>query len=412
MGNTDKDIHALLVKCISSSEFRELQRNLKAATQLQVLHLLRDEVSHTRIVAWILKGCGNALGFVPMRYFLDLIVYSKLEYLANKDGELPQDVLEVVLLRSRIISVSIETEKFVVDTQGKEGRVDIYVEITFSGHIKKLPVVIENKIDSREHDKQLINYERWTKTLPSEKFMSPLLIVITPNKTDALRKGRMNELLRCSSNKYVRINYQGFLDYVIEPCLEYELDSCCKHVLNDYLLSLERPSQFVKRKGFAFMAISKKTRKLVSEFWETNKEFLLFALSALSDDADINPSEQEDLDRVVDFIRHRSRNRYSINGSGSYNMRDLAYKVIEEYVRKFKRKSDIGKVFSSELHPGLGPLVKDKKPGNGSIHKFKELPYNGTVLYVSNQWTEESIKVFIEGVEKLDDFDIKIEKVV
>lgn len=246
-----------IINLYNSDEYQRLKAYYSKRSLLDILGVARSEIAHSNMLAWLLDpNETHGLGLFPMRKFLHLLVVAKLELAENipkgneKRAVFDTTLMDSILTNSCILEkVSVEAEKSVDSTgdKHKDSRIDIYAEVMLrlskdDNTSKILPIVVENKVGSKEHDDQTSSYYKWCmKEVECHKeryFTPPLFVYLTAHHTLALNGDRHCGEISCSCSNYIHINYQYIADYLIEQCLKQSISDDTRKVLNDYLRSL------------------------------------------------------------------------------------------------------------------------------------------------------------------------------
>ena len=156
------------------------------------------------MLAWLLDPEEtHGLGLFSIRKFLHLLVMAKLELSDNASNSadtsacFDKNLMDSILTNSCIIeSANVEAEKSVDSTgdKRKDSRIDLYIEVRLKlsksdKDSRILPIVVENRVDSKEHDDQTKSYYNWAlKHISSNEvaFTQPLCVFLTPQRTPSL----------------------------------------------------------------------------------------------------------------------------------------------------------------------------------------------------------------------------------
>ena len=138
---------------------------------------------------------------------------------------------------------------------------------------------------------------------------------------------------------------------------------------------------------------------------EEGKEFL--ARSFLKSEEEIEKNKSK---RPQKGKRKFDYSEYKFNGE-IFNKRRLVKKVVETYVEKNPqiRYEELKEKFPNRLLNGQ-PLLVKKEEINEKQHS-RYFPLENLGIAVSNQWTIDTIKLFIEAVNNFEEDFPKIEKV-
>ena len=329
MNKTTKE---LIANAQISKEYNELKKFYNTKSILQLVGKERDENVHSDMIAWLLDdSVEHKLGLTPIRYFLRMLPISidKEENMLAKE-EYNNYLLSCFLNKDlNILNINIKREHML----GKDGkaytssqRIDILIEITIliNNEYKILPVIIENKVKSDEHDDQTISYKEWSDDTYSDssKFFQPILIFLTPKK-----QSKPNE------PSFIKISYQELVDRVIDPCLIICESNEAIFRLKDYLRTLTYTNfEKITEKGDIVMAMTKSEKDLLLKFKEENKDLLLAIREAIRED-EKDSEIVEAIEEITSSIVSRNNDKYVYN-SNVYKKGHLVYQVIKDYVNK------------------------------------------------------------------------------
>ena len=176
-----------IIRLYNSTEFQQLKAYYAKRSALDILGVARDELAHSNMLAWLLDPSEtHGLGLFPVRKFLHLLVMAKLELSINSDenaaATFDRDLMDAILTNACIIkSAEVKTEVAVDSTGDKrrDSRIDILIllKLVLSSKEIILPIVIENKVNSCEHNNQTIAYYNWGIEFSLKNhFLTPIFI--------------------------------------------------------------------------------------------------------------------------------------------------------------------------------------------------------------------------------------------
>ena len=338
-----------IADCLRSEEFRRLKEYYEKETVFDILGVDRSENHHSRFLGWLLDPSGtHRLETLPLLKFLHAVALAKKEIVPRNAASLfSDDLLDAFVMEScRIINADIRREVVIPDPgrNSSNRRLDLLVEVGFvppnSEEVLLLPVIVENKVDSGEHDGQTPAYRDWAMGHygPDHGTHEPLFVYLTADSTVELRN---DTAPRCDCPDYVHVNYQYLDDRVLAPCLGQAKTAATKALLEDYIRCLsfskidldDADSTGNNENGRTVMAISEQERTLLTQFWNNNRTLLVAALSALADnpDSDMNEEERETVRKAVN-IGIRDTTKYSLDGEGRFSKRSLVRKVVLKWI--------------------------------------------------------------------------------
>jgi len=383
-----------IIKFKNDPDFQKLENFYYSKSFSEILGVSRREISHSGFLAWLLGNLeSHNLGEFPIKKFLDIILKFSNDKLKTKHSDLFNSFVTEDYLIERLF---IKSEYAIKNV----GRLDIYIELTLliAGKTENIKLVIENKVESRENNDQTNSYFNFFN--PTENDDNIVIYVyLTPISTLELIELTEPE---CNCKRFIQINYQSIVDYLIEPALNQNISTRTQNILTEYLKSLSQPSIDEEADGHKqelIMALGNEERKLLSSFWEKNQKLILASLYAISSDPEQEKDTRDSIREALDSLASdKDRSTYNIKYDGA------AFK------RNFK-KSDIGLQTINLLNAkGLIDqniinylkedkscsflLLKKKKDFTETEIKYRkyktndapELIFNGEEFYVARNW--------------------------
>lgn len=346
----------------------------------------RWELMHSNFIAWVLdSNASHSLHYYPLYQFISSLSFIKGK-IDNEKARLDDSLM-----------YKFYDEDFIVDAViGREiNNVDILIEVTTKDKI--LPILIENKVDSKENGKggsQTTVYFRWGESKYSDrtKYYEPIYIFLFPE---------YNSKIIQKEEKYLRMTYQELVDYVIEPSMLKCGDS---NSINNFKVYLQCMSfQADNEKGEYTMAISNEERKILEKFIKENKNLLCSVLGELKDDVD-----PDVLLTITSTVRDYST--YQFNGE-EYRKNKLVLAVVKKYADDNNPKdfAELQNAFPDKLQGSKKGVVKllndisNKDKGIGGQKRYF-VDTNDTIklgadeIAVCTQWGADNISVFIDHV--------------
>lgn len=383
-----------IIKFKNDPDFQKLENFYYSKSYSEILGVSRREVSHSGFLSWLLNNNeSHNLGDFSIRKFLDIVLKFGSDKLKDKHSD----------LFNSLVTDDYEIERVLVKPElaiKNVGRVDIYIEVTLIIDNKEylVKLIIENKVESKEHHDQTTNYYNHFNSLRKDE-ETVIFIYLTPISTLELI-----ELIEaeCKCKEYIQINYQSLVDYLIEPALNQNISDRTKNILTEYLKSLSQPSIDDEVDGHRkelIMALGNEERKLLSSFWNKNQKLILASLYAISSDPDQDKDTQESVRQALDNLSSdKDRSTFNLKFKGEY------------YKKNFK-KSDIGLntvnllnikgliddnvlEFLKEDRSCSFPLIKKKEDFTETEIKYRkyktnespELIYNDQEYYIARNW--------------------------
>lgn len=349
---------------------------------LGITKVSRWELTHSNFIAWILNPSGShMLHTFPLRQFILC-----LEFLKDKPDNIASRI-DLSVIRK------LYDNDFIVSAEvGREiEHIDIHILVKTKE--KTLPILIENKVDSKENGKkkdQTNEYFAWGEKTYADKtkYYDPIYVFLLPE---------YNIKLKQKNEKYMRMTYQEFVNCVLEPSYFLCSDNESKNNLKIYLQCLSYQDD--NEKGDRSMAISSEERKILDDFIKENKNLLCSVLNELKDDVDASV-----LDKVTSTVRDYTT--YLFDGK-AYTKNRLVLAVVSKYVIDKKPASfiELESAFPPKTQGSYGVVklenrVNEKDKGNGGVKRyFVEQPIklsSGEIVLVSTQWGRDNIDRFID----------------
>lgn len=408
------DYRKSIIKMVDSDTYQELRSYFLHKSIFNILGVARNENIHSNFISWLLNRSENhGLGDYPIKKFLEMLVITQNDTAYSEEQLFPDDLIDIIISGNyEIISMEVVREKAI-----PKGRIDIFVDVKIlsAGDQINIKIILENKIYSKEHSDQTQIYYDWAKK-EYGNLERLIFVFLTPLPTSELQS--LSEQ-QCSCKKYIQINYQYLVDYLLEPCRKQEMPQESSMLIDNYLRSLSLPTLdfengLTKNFGGMTMAVSERERKLLLDFWENNKPLLLATLNVLKDDDDINEDEKLSMQNMINVISTKSSRdytHYKFKGIEYTTKNRLVYAVVKEYVASnnltFKQ---IKSIFESNLQGSLGVVcrINDIKDFKRYYTKPQDVlvSHDNIEFAVCNQWGIDNIGKFINKAKELG-YDIE-----
>ena len=384
------DLISNLMKIYSSPEYLRYKKyhecNIFAITRMS-----RQEQMHSAFIAWILDSQGSHdLKDFPIKQFLGaLLQISKKE--ENARTSIPKKTSSIigacVLKNEETINSSVEVEvPIYATTTGKNGQIDILIQIKISGKI--LPIIIENKVNSKEHDNQTEKYYSWAiKRFVGAKYLKPIFVFLKPlgNKTTPKQP------------EFIQFMYQDLVDYVIEPSIIVSTNTKTIDYLTMYLQCLSYQTD--NEKGEGIMAWSKEEREILEQFYTKNKTLLVEMIEMMLDDDDTDPKAVETAKKL---LTGKDYSKYELDGQ-VYNKRQLVFAAINKYINEKQPKTleELKSAFPDKKNYYY-KIIRGVNEASDGFRHFPETvkTADGTEAWIDNQWGLDNINKFVEFVTK------------
>ena len=371
----------------------------------EIIGASRKELAHSGFLAWILNNTeSHMLGGFPLKKLLELLViYSKDKQLNDK-----KELYDSIIISDfELDNIFIETERSIKDV----GRLDIYIETTikYLDKEKKLRLIVENKVGTKEHSDQTTKYFDYYESIKEENDVN-LYVFLTPISSLELMD---LDLPECSCKEYIQINYQSVVDFILEPALSRNITEKTKFIIKEYLQTLSQPTldkDVEQYKQGLIMALGSDERNLLTKFWNKNQKLILATLYAISSDPeqekDTRDSANQALNNLSTGNKDRSLCSIKYNGTTEFEKikkSDIGYstiQVLEKHGLINDSSIEFLKADRTANHNLIKTLVEvtatEEKYRRYRVNSEAELVYNGTEYYVVRNWGVGNIFDFFE----------------
>jgi hypothetical protein len=402
---TREKVEEWLMQFHSNQATRAIIRKINQNSILDIYGIARSETHHSKFLAWLFNpNESHNTGELALRKLLNIAVRRGVEQ--NNQSEdflwVKKRVLTSASLSSTSASnVQVLTESYVeaLGKKGAKGRIDILIQNVELG-TESINIVIENKIYSNEHDEQTTTYfEGINKKFPDQK---NIFLYLTPKSNWELP---IKNGPSCTCKDFIEINYQDILTEVLTSILEEPIFSATKIAIEDYIHCITSPS--IHSKNYNTMAVDKETNEMLKKFWDANQDLIRAAIDAFVSSEEDDTNEVKDLKDAFDnFTNARDYTKYSIDGNGSYNKRQLVEEVVKHII------SSNGNAMGTlqNLHDKCTNGLFRGKDSYDKDRAFK-VEYNGDSIYITNQWGIYNIPSFIEAVNEDNTIGLLIEAI-
>ena len=274
-----------LLKLRNSKEWIEFENYYIDYNIFNQLDFFRYEDIHTNILkSLLIQENAYGLNAYPLRKLLELLIDKE----SNKVN-IDNDDLD----KFKIENINVKTQ-VVLD---KNSKLDLLIEFGFNN--QKYNIILENKLRSGEHDNQCQRYYNFYKNESENNDVNYIFVFLSLEKAPKFKE----------SDKYICINYQELINYVIEPCsYKCNIKSTNAIDLNYYLASFSKLFNDLWSSEEIILPITRYGEELThnleekygeilikqladeTQFYRLNKNILLiyyYNLSVISDDARI-----------------------------------------------------------------------------------------------------------------------------
>lgn|GEM_PF-5618495 len=217
------DFESAVNKILLDENFHQLNKALNSTSIFHMMKIENQEVPFSRLLTWILNPHSNhGMGDYPLKAFLRMCCRLAMSDKEISFRNLPR-ALDIENLSSSNIDVIAEY-KFTLDNS--EGRLDIYASITDS-NIDIPLLLVEVKIDAKQHDKQTYKYLKWIQQQKKDDIFEPFLIYLLPEydaKADL-------------ANGFLQINFEQLNEW-LQTLQNYSKSNQASFIINELVMSL------------------------------------------------------------------------------------------------------------------------------------------------------------------------------
>lgn len=383
----------------------QIKRYYERPSYMGLLNVGRKELPHSSFISWLFDSAtfNQSHPNSPIMHLLDIAV--KRANQQNKIGD--NNAISTSLSDSiygRLFSISSTSCSLeeVIDKR----RCDIIVRCKIKDSERNLNICIENKVLSSEHTSQTEAYEQY---YSNDENADWLFLFLTPLSSVELDDYfSLSKKEKCTSEKFIQINYQDLLDYVLEPLINsVDKNSQVYFILDDYINTLRYPVMEDNYKKRTIMAIGEQETKLLNDFWEGNHELIELALEAMSCNPNLADDVRKEAENTYKSVKSlqtaKDSTRYVIidanqrddNKEKGYNKVAVAKKFAEKFCNKNNGISN--DVDANEM---IGKLLLFKKSTKNIFklqvnktlnHNYEIQLENGETLYLNtNIWGEST----------------------
>lgn len=395
------EVEVLLSSYNTSSVINQLNDYYREKSFLEILRINRKEIYHSNFLKWLFED--QDIYRIAVRNLLFLL----LKRAKQQNSHFPEWLKTAILVNSfhiRQTNVKLEDSiKFV----SIRGRVDLLIKIWYTlgtnEESNSLYVLIENKVDSQEHNVGKSNssqtqayYDYYTNEFGEENVLFAFLNPISPfelkNVTEPL----------CACKEFIHINYQDLLDSILTFLSDHTLIPYKKRFyIKEYIKGLS--TNFFQNNSI--MALEQNLRKLLIDFWDNNHKLIEMSIEALTQDPELDGEERQALvvvnRSIKELARKRDTTRYSIDGQGKFGKCAMVYEIVKKYleIKKYDVTfSELQKVFPNNWRGKTASLSNmvvidneryDNEVSDKSKWRWKKIERplkEGKYVYVINQW--------------------------
>ena len=388
--NNDPDVHRLM--------------NIYYNQNLpEIFAVSRRELSHSSFLAWLFTMTANhTLGNIPVIQLLELYILKSRE--AYKKYISDSLYTAIITRNIQILDSTANTEESVTGKDAK-GRADIVIScdaFLSKEKLRRVKIVIENKVYSTEHSHQTKTYYEHYERLkePGEEV---LYIYLTPPA--------ITSEAECSN--FVHITYQDLLEHVLQPLVQKpDINKRTVFIINEYINCLSVPSDVVDEKNnsqiqTSILAIGMEEKDLLQSFWEKHNKLIMASINAYVISSGDNVAQE-----LTEKLNKRDMSKYTVNGNGRYGKNRMVEAVVKQYLEGNQATTiaKLKQLFPDNLQGSLGVIRSDEDEIKDRSRYFAAThPATKETYYICNQWGTQTGN-FIDYVNNSKDININIEK--
>lgn len=401
MQEEDKKIIDDIQRCFQSKEYHELKALSERKTLLDIFGKSRSETIYSAMIVWCFDNIEFKNTPEPSILFLLRLAALKAEYQAMASGMSRENLMGEDLWKNIFVNNinNIDVEEVTLEeqtkTQTSRGRSDISIKcIINKDKEKKIRILIENKVDSSEHDEQCKKYEEFYE---NNNDYNTVYLFLAPDEPEKL-----------SSDKFIKITYQDFLDSVLYPIMSYRDQYLTKTVfyLEEFINTI---TSFRTEKNNRILAMSEEVKNLLKEFFKNNRDLIFAAIDSVSDgDEELKEKANKVREGTVTYtIIFPDLTEKRVCGHTA-----LAYDIAQYLATKYSKKDLLIKYGRLEETTCSDKdfILEQVKQGKNNRKLYTGeaiISKCGGEVWCSNQWIPNKVEILKDAIEKNNE-DIKI----
>ena len=405
----------------------QIKRYYERPSYMGLLNVGRKEQAHSSFIKWLFSSStfNQNSADSPIMHLLDIAVQR-----ANQQDKIGDDKAMSISLSDSICGrlFSISSTSCNLEEVIDKRRCDIVIRCKIKDSERDLNICIENKVLSSEHTSQTEAYVQYYSNDENDENADWLFLFLTPLSSVELDDySSLSKKEKCISEKFIQINYQDLLDYVLEPLINsVDKNSQAYFILDDYINTLRYPVKEENDKKRTIMAIGEKETKLLNDFWEGNHELIELALEAMSYnknlDEDVRNKAKDAYDSMTSLQTARDSTKFVIinisdssrddNSGNGYKKVEIAKKFADIFCEKFaiNNADDANRLIQDIIQTKTQIIFKQEKSKKKYNHAIRRKNGETTLYLNTNVWGESTDywRKLREYLEKDNDF-FKIE---
>lgn len=427
------DLKLQLKQFYDDAENKTLIKKYLSETFFDIIGKAHSETVHSNFIEWYFKqhlwdssAIKRMIGLAMINQICQESTYKNLISDFEKLKSCTVSGIEV----KREYKCEVKTNK-----RKRTGYADIVIscELKFEKNVVPLKIIIENKVDSLDHDHQTFIYYTYFSNNESkcsrhgEEFMPcPRKTKYEPKKNEiqlffflspSWNNGKID--YSCICDRFIRISYQDLYDYVVIPyIMQIPTETNKRRVLfvEEYRKNLIKPYKD-KNNNLRIMAYDKKDIERLQTFWDTNLPLFKLAAMAICQETD-DEETKERISSVIQSIDSIGKKYILYNltlPNGEYHknerMKIIAKRIVEYFLGKKIKIEEINTLLPEEIMPMIDTKDYEDKKRKSKDSRFdkkwdKLIKQN---YYLSNQWTTTRFADFLSKLSNAYP-EIRVEK--
>ena len=423
---SQEDIKRDILRACTSLTFQKINTYYREDNIFSIIGKSRSENVHSNFLQWLFnRGSNHGLGVYPTQMLLRVIDYVKTKSI-NEVAYIPEHFEVFIENINNISDVKLYRERVIHNNDNKTNlRIDLLFEIDFIEelHLPQLRIVIENKVNSSENKGQTTVYYKATQSL-NDFNVEYVYLYLTPAPNKLIESLNRQQ---CVSNKFIQINYQLLLEYIIQPCKSRCTSKKCQFYLDNYIRCLGDTGFFEEdnKRGVIVMAVSNEENKLLRTFWDENEKLIKATINSVLNDEEhcFNDDEMRTMYKALQIDVKSIKRKFTFKGE-KLALNNIVLEFIKLYVIDNPNLSyeDLCIKFPRKIQGPFGVIKKleDLTESDKGSNRANNQPYfflndpiklkNGTEIVVCNQWGAGGYGTnfldFIDVVKKLNYHDL------
>lgn len=411
------EIVELLNKYYRSPETQRLRDKFLTPSLFDIIQKDRSETVHSNFLKWLfdLQVTDSSEGFNIISSLIQVSYKRAIEQGLRES--FPKELIKAAYGNHMSIEVNERAIREyrchgVSNNSRQNGIVDLVINgfSIYQGNKKPFKIIIENKVDTEEHNNQTWRYytffEGKKSDTPSEieinnsQYHAPenedrIYLFLTP----AFNPKEVN----CSCPHFIKINYQDLMEHCINPLLQCSsLNLRSRLFLEEYSRALSLP--YINNLGKnTIMCLNETDKALLKQFWEANQQLISISLEALNNYYSDDKEEIENAINAINALQGKST-KYSIKvlKTGkvkSSNQTNLMYDLVDLYQTETEKTlQDV-----RDRYNEISSIFNNDK----TISGYKWLKFRGVPIGITTQkQRNRDIVEKITALAKNDGFEI------